>query len=224
MPAATALCYGCEHHDDTRPKLLDLFCCAGGAAVGYFRAGFCVIGVDINPQPNFPYKHHVADALEFLAKHWHEFAAVHASPTCQTRARVTAWRGSRDNHPDTLTPMLAALRELPILWVVENVMEAVTDGTLRPDFVLCGSMFGLRVRRHRAFETSWRALQLTPRCAHRRSDIPFEHKDERAFADAMGCTWMSKFEGRQAIPPDYTRHIGEQLIQQLAIPESEVSA
>lgn len=209
-------CHGCEHHTEARPKLVDLFSCAGGAAMGYFQAGFCVEGVDINPQPNYPFRHHQADAFTFLDAQWSRFTAAHASPTCQTRARVTAWRGSRDNHPDTLTPMLAALRSLPLPWVVENVMEAATDGTLRPDFVLCGSMFGLRIRRHRAFETSWRALQLTPRCAHRPDDLAFEHKDERAFADAMGCTWMSAKEGRQAIPPAYTRHIGEQLLAHLA--------
>lgn len=188
--------------------------------MGYFQAGFCVEGVDINPQPNYPFRHHVSDALTFLMSHWHKFAAAHASPTCQTRARVTAWRGSRDNHPDTLTPMLAALRGLPVPWVVENVMEAAMDGTLRPDFILCGSMFGLKVRRHRAFETSWTALQLTQGCTHGRDDIPFEHKDERAFADAMGCTWMTNREGRQAIPPAYTEWIGLQLLQQVEIREA----
>jgi hypothetical protein len=201
--------------------MADLFCCQGGAAVGYDRAGFDVVGVDIAPQPRYPFLFVQADAVEFLRRNWRHFDAVHASPTCQTRARVTRWRGRAEDHPDTLTPTLDALRELPIPWVVENVPEAVTDGSLRPDFVLCGSMFGLRVRRHRAFETSWNALQLTPGCSHSRGDIPFEHKDEAAFKKAMGCDWMTNLGGRQAIPPAYTEHIGQQLIQHLT---AEVAA
>jgi DNA (cytosine-5)-methyltransferase 1 len=200
----------------TRPRLLDAFCCEGGCSVGYERAGFEVEGVDLVPQPRYPFTFHQADALEFISEHWQDYDAIAASPTCQTRARVTAWRGSRDNHPDTLTPTLELLRTLPIPWVVENVTEAVTDGTLRPNYLLCGTMFGLPIRRHRAFETSWPALQLSPACHHRPSDLPFMHKGERAFADAMGCTWMTNRGGRQAIPPAYTEFIGAQLLDHLA--------
>lgn len=199
-----------------RPRLLDLFSCAGGAAMGYHQAGFDVIGVDIAPQPNYPFEFHQADALEFYAEHGHEFDAVHASPTCQTRCRATAWRGRREDHPDLLTPTLVMLRTVATQpWVVENVPEAAWDATMRPDYFLCGSMFGLPIRRHRVFETSWRPLQLTSRCAHRRRDLSFAHKDERAYADAMGCTWMSAHEGRQAVPPAYTEHIGTALFDQL---------
>jgi DNA (cytosine-5)-methyltransferase 1 len=198
-----------------RPRLLDLFCGAGGAATGYHRAGFDVVGVDIRPQPRYPFEVHQGDALEFLAEHGHEFDAIHASPTCQTRAAVTAWRGSRQNHPDTLTPTLEALRRLCAPWVVENVPEAALDGTLRPDLFLCGTMFGLRIQRHRVFELSWHPLQLTQPCGSHRLVQPFLHKDERAFADAMGCTWMSVKEARQAIPPAYTEYIGAQLIAHL---------
>lgn len=202
----------------SRPRLLDAFSCAGGAAKGYQRAGFHVTGVDIAAQPNYcGDEFHQADAVEFIAEHWAEFAAVHASPTCQTRARVTAWRGDRANHPDTLTPTLTLLRGLPVPWVVENVPEAVEDGTLRPDIVLCGSMFALPIRRHRAFETSWRPFTLMQPCQHRSDDLPFMHKGERAFADAMGCTWMSNREARQAIPPAYTEFIGAQLLEHLAV-------
>jgi hypothetical protein len=193
----------------SRPRLVDLFCSAGGATKGYQRAGFHVTGVDIRPQPNYCGDEFVqADALEFMAERWREFKAAHASPTCQTRARVTAWRGSREDHPDTLTPTLAMLRALPILWVVENVPEAAADGTLRPDLFLCGTMFGLSIKRHRVFETSRPVLQLTQPCGSHRHVLPFIHKNERAFADAMGCTWMSNKEARQAIPPAYTEYIG----------------
>lgn len=198
-----------------RPKLLDLYCCQGGAAMGYHLAGWDVTGVDIEPQPRYPFAFVQADALEYLAEHGHEYDAIHASPCCQGKAAVTDWRGSRADHPDLLAPTLAVLRPSPYLWVVENVPEAAADGTMRPDLWLCGSMFGLSVRRHRVFETSWRPLQLTPPCQHRRTDVPFGHKGERAFADAMGCTWMTNLGGRQAIPPAYTRYIGEQLLAQL---------
>lgn len=89
-----------------RPRLLDLFCCAGGAAVGYHRAGFEIVGWDINPQPNYPYEFHQGDALDVLADtaYLNTFDAIHASPTCQRKARVTAWRGRREDHPNTLTP------------------------------------------------------------------------------------------------------------------------
>lgn len=204
----------------TQPVLLDTFCCAGGTSMGYHRAGFRVVGVDKEPQKNYPFEFYRADAVEFIEQHGHEFDAITGSPPCQFAAAVSDWRGSRGNHlnliPETRSAMMATGRP----WVIENVPEAVRLGPLRPDFRLCGSMFGLRVRRHRVFETSWTALQLTQRCAHRRDAIPFEHKDERAFADAMGCTWMSANEGRQAIPPAYTEYIGEQLMHQVVSREA----
>lgn len=199
-----------------KPRLLDLFCGQGGASMGYWRAGFDVVGVDKMPQPRYPLDFRQADAFEYLADHWHEFDAVHASPTCQTRSRVTAWRGSRDNHPDTLTPILSMLKnEIKKPWVVENVVEAVSDGTLDADIVLCGTMFGLPIRRHRAFQSSSGFLVNTAWCAHTPDDIPFVHKGERAYADAMGCVWMTNLGGRQAIPPDYAEFIGAQLLERL---------
>jgi len=200
----------------TRPRLLDLFCCQGGAGKGYHDAGFEVVGVDITPQPRYPFEFHQADALTFLQDHGDEYDAIHASPTCQRKARVTAWRGNREDHPNTLTPMLSALRGMSTPWVVENVPEAGDE--LRPDFLLCGTQFGLQVRRHRIFERgNWDGYELLPPCScYRNPDLfAFEHKDERAFADAMGCTWMSSLGGRQAIPPAYTEWIGRQLLDHL---------
>lgn len=193
----------------TRPRLLDAYCGAGGATKGYQRAGFHVTGIDIAPQPRYCGDQFVqGDAIEYLREYGHEFDVVHASPTCQTRARVTKWRGRVENHPDTLSPTLVLLRSLSVPWIVENVMEAAWDGTLRPDFILCGSQFGLTIRRHRAFESSCAVAQLTAPCSHRHDDLPFMHKGERAFADAMGCTWMNNKEARQAIPPAYTEYLG----------------
>lgn len=197
----------------SRPRLLDLFCGAGGCSVGYHRAGFDVVGIDINPQPNYPYTFHRADALERLAdrEFLAGFDAIHASPTCQTFARVTAWRGDRANHPDLLTPTLELLAGYDLPWVVENVPEA----PIRRDYLLCGTQFGLNVRRHRAFmRGNWSAFELIAPCGCYRNTrlLPFEHKGERAFADAMGCDWMTNREGRQAIPPAYTTYIGAQLM------------
>ena len=189
----------------TRPRLLDLFCGAGGAAMGYHRAGFDIIGVDIEPQPNYPFTFRQADALTFPLD---GFDAIHGSPVCMTFARVTDVIGSRANHADTLTPLMERLAAADAPWVVENVPEA----PLRPDYLLCGSAFGLPVRRHRVFQTSWHGLQLTAPC-HHRNLLPFMHKGERAYADAMGCTWMTKKEGRQAIPPAYTEWVGSQLLE-----------
>jgi DNA (cytosine-5)-methyltransferase 1 len=190
-----------------RPRILDLFCGAGGAAVGYHRAGFDVVGVDIEPQPNYPFEFHQGDALTWPLD---GYDVIHASPVCLTFANVTNWRGNQDDHPDTLTPTLARFAGLAgtgVQWVVENVPEA----PLRADVILCGSQFGLPIKRHRIFQTSWDAFDLMPPCQHHRL-LPFMHKGERAYADAMGCTWMSNVEARQAIPPAYTEYIGGQLL------------
>jgi DNA (cytosine-5)-methyltransferase 1 len=192
------------------PRLLDLFSGPGGAARGYQLAGFHVVGVDYRPQPNYAGDEFIlADALEFpLAG----YDAIHASPPCPHYANVTRWRGNQDDHPDLLPPTRAKLlAEAAVPWVIENVPEA----TLRRDYLLCGSMFGLAVRRHRAFETSWRGFSLLPPCHHHADLLPFMHKGERAYADAMGCTWMTKEEARDAIPPAYTHYIGEQFLARL---------
>jgi hypothetical protein len=204
-----------------RPPLLDAYSCAGGAGFGYHLAGFDVTGLDNRPQPHYPFKFIQADALELLADRdfLAQFAAIHASPPCQHKARVTAWRGNRDDHPDLLTPTLALLAETDIPWIVENVPEA----GLRADYRLCGTQFGLPVRRHRDFQRgNWSAYELMPGCQCYRNPslLPFMHKGERAFAGAMGCTWMSKEEARQAIPPAMTEHIGRQLLEHLAAEES----
>lgn len=205
-----------------KPRHVEFYCGAGGAAMGYHRAGFEVTGVDLHPQPRFPFEFVQADALEllsdptFLAR----FDTIGAAPTCQSFAAVTDWRGSRDDHPDLLTPTLALLEHVDQPWVVENVPEAAEWGPLRADWLLCGTQFGLRVKRHRAFQAgNWTPpFELLPPChcrASRRGLIPFDHSDERAFADAMGCRWMTAHEGRQAIPPAYTEHIGRALLAHL---------
>lgn len=193
----------------SRLKGLDLFCGAGGATRGYQMAGFEMTGVDASEQPRYCGERFVrADALDFLRAHAYEYDFIHASPPCQHYANVTLWRGNPGNHPDLLAPTRELLEATGVPWVIENVERA----PMRPDYVLCGSHFGLKVRRHRWFETSWRGFSLMPRCDHR-GLLPFEHRGERAYADAMGCHWMTNREGRQAIPPAYTRFLAGELLK-----------
>ncbi|HZZ55713.1 MAG TPA: DNA cytosine methyltransferase [Trebonia sp.] len=185
--------------------LVDLYCGAGGATKGYQEAGYYVVGVDIEPQPSYcGDEFHQADAMSFDLG---GFDVIHAGPPCQRYARVTRWRGRAEDHPDLLGPTIERLKAQSTPWIVENVPEAIP----RPDLILCGSSFGLAVRRHRHFLTSWPSFGLMAPCSH--GDLlPFMHKAERAYADALGCEWMNKYEARQAIPPAYTKWIGTALM------------
>lgn len=202
----------------SRPKLLDLFCGAGGAAWGYYNAGFDVVGIDKNPQKNFPFPFIQKDVMDVFANEqdWikSEFDAVHASPPCQTYSIATHIQKTQANHDDLVAPVRDYLWQVGLPWVLENVPEAPTDG-----ITLCGSQFGLKVQRHRRFETSFTVNQQMPSCVHD-GLIPFNHKAERAYADAMGCTWMNKIEARQSIPPVYAEFMGTLLIKQIIEPET----
>jgi DNA (cytosine-5)-methyltransferase 1 len=151
----------------SRPRILDLFCGAGGASVGYHRAGFEVIGVDINPQPNYPFRFHQQDALEFLADNPaldERYDAIHASPPCQAHTPLKNLHGVRyaAKHLDLVGATRTALIATGLPWVMENVTQA----PLLDPVVLCGSMFDLPVRRHRAFEASFPLP--SPACNHKR--------------------------------------------------------
>lgn len=161
----------------SRPLLLDLFCGAGGAAMGYSRAGFEVVGVDIKPQPRYPFEFVHADALTVLRqldqgidigvtgkREWWDvtFDAIHASPPCQayTHAKHMGNRG-RDDHPDLLAPTRDLLKQAGLPYVIENV----PDSPMLEHVVLCGSSAGLPdLERHRWFETNWPLM--VPPCAH----------------------------------------------------------
>jgi DNA (cytosine-5)-methyltransferase 1 len=169
--------------------------------MGYHRAGFEVVGVDINPQPRYPFTFIRADAMTYPLD---GFDAVHASPVCLGYANVTAWRGDPAGHPRQLGPVIDQLAASGLPCVVENVPEALPAW----DDILCGTSFGLPVKRHRGFRyLNWPGFGMLSPCDHRKIR-PFAHKGERAYADAMGCTWMTKLEARQSIPPAYTQHIG----------------
>jgi C-5 cytosine-specific DNA methylase len=185
--------------------VLDLFCGAGGAGMGYHRAGYAVFGVDNQVQPHYPFPFHCGDALAFLSRHGRDFDLIHASPPCQRYATVTKWTGRQARHPDLVATTRRGLELAGVPWVIENVVTS----PLRPDLLLCGSMFGLPVKRHRVFETSSPITPPRGRCDHV-DLLPFMHKNERAYADAMECLWMSNLDSRQAIPPAYTHYIGGQ--------------
>jgi hypothetical protein len=191
-----------------KPRLLDLYSGAGGAARGYQMAGFHVTGVDIKAQPRYCGDEFIqGDALEYLEAHGHEYDAIHASPPCQAYANVTRWRGDQSDHPELVLPTIELLKATGKPWAVENVEGA----PFTPDLILCGSMFGLPIKRHRWFLTSWGAFDMLMACNHK-GILPFMHKGERAFADAMGCYWMNNREGREAIPPAFTNYIGRHLL------------
>jgi DNA (cytosine-5)-methyltransferase 1 len=206
-----------------KPRLLDLFCGAGGCSVGYSRAGFGVVGVDKQPMPRYPFEFHQGDALEYLANvDPSTFDAIHASPPCQafTTAQVIHGR----EHADLLTPCRELLEQTGLPYVIENVPGA----PMRRDLVLCGSMFGLEdmgagLQRHRWFEFGgpWHPGFLVPPCQHKRQTISvFGHGGHvyhgvESWRRVMGIDWMSRDELAQAIPPDYTEFIGRGLIEHL---------
>lgn len=102
-------------------RLLDLFCCSGGASVGYSRAGFEVVGVDIEPQPDYPFEFHQSDAIEFVKEHGHEFDFIHASPPCQSQSAITKGTNKGRVYPDFIPETRAALDALGKPYVIENV-------------------------------------------------------------------------------------------------------
>lgn len=190
-------------------RVLDACCGAGGLSMGYWLAGFDVTGVDLHPMPNYPFPFVQADAVQYVADHGHEYDLIHGSWPCERYANVTKWRGNPDDHPDLIPVGRQVMQATGRPWAIENVPEA----PIRPDYLLCGSQFGLQVKRHRAFETSWHGGgDLVAPCWHPRTLLPFGHKGERAYADAMGCTWMTNREARKAVPPAYSQWIAEQFL------------
>lgn len=188
--------------------------------MGYSRAGFEVVGVDIVAQKHYPFEFHEADALKYLSEHWQEFDVIHASPPCQKWSRTSAMRRAyaAEHYKDWLTPTRKALSCLSLPWVIENVPGAPGPWDLR----LCGTMFGLRgrspIHRHRLFQASF-TLSLPPfACSHieRAMNIysfgQARNGTEREFCDAMGVTWAPTDIAMEAIPPAYTEHVGKQLM------------
>lgn len=212
-----------------RPKLLDLFCGAGGAAMGYYRAGFDVVGVDIKPMPRYPFEFHQADALEYCREYGAEFDAIHASPPCQRYSIAQNASKNSSAHPDLIDPVREILLSIGVPYVIENVKGA----PLIDAAVLCGLSFGLNVRRHRLFETSFFFLTPPDQCRNEDYYVIFGHEcrsrvrvasdpkgtrcgkrnDISVGRDAMGIQWMNRAELSEAIPPAYTEFIGAHLLK-----------
>lgn len=205
--------------------MLDLFSGAGGAGMGYHRAGFEVVGVDLEPQPHYPFEFHQADALTFPLG---GFDAVHASPPCHDHSSIS---DEDDGTGWLLAATVVRLQASGLPWVCENVVgpNVKMSGWW---FVLCGSMFDMKVRRHRRFGSSH--LMLPPACRHAEQGRPFTitgdggacesahslKPNARDFWQYMDMSWM---EGKppygvaQAIPPAYTSWIGLQLREHLSV-------
>lgn len=190
--------------------------------MGYARAGFEVVGVDLQPQPNYPFEFVQGDALQFAWKFAHEFDVVHSSPPCQRYSIMTQRWGTEDQHPDLIAPVREMLKEVGVPYVIENV----PGSPLIEPVVLCGSMFDLKVRRHRWFESD-QSID-TPICNHQRQGRVIgvygntggsSKRDGITFGgvatwrEAMGIDWMTAKELREAIPPAYTEHIGRELLK-----------
>lgn len=218
-----------------RPLILDLFCGAGGSAMGYHRAGFDIIGVDIEPQPNYPFEFIHGDALDyasFVRLDGRPIAARHASPPCQSSSALTKGtnRLSRAHlHESLIEPTRDALEKSNLPYVIENVQGA----KVRRDLTLCGEMFGLDVIRHRYFECSFPVvapahIRHRGRVAGWRHGEYFDGPYKAVYGDgggkgtiaewraAMDIDWMStKLELAESIPPAYTAYVGAQLLTHL---------
>jgi DNA (cytosine-5)-methyltransferase 1 len=210
-----------------RPKALDLFCGAGGASMGLYRAGFDVTGVDWVNQPRYPFKFRMANALHYPLE---GFDFIWASPPCQGYMQCGMIWKTRENYPKLVEPIRERLRASSTPYVIENVPGA----PVRRDLVLCGTMFGLGVRRHRLFEADgWLAPFVPMTCDHgraitgvyghghgkggawRKGKRPMLPSSAEVWRREMGIDWMTSAEITQAIPPAYSEFIGKQAMRVL---------
>lgn len=224
------LCLSAWRHG--APWLLDLFCGAGGSAVGYWRAGFNVVGVDILPQRRYPFTFVQADALAVLAGQIANvgilnFAVVHASPPCQFYSNTQRIRNNK--HPDLIGRVRRMLQPLGVPYVIENVMGA--RGRMVEPILLCGSMFPeLHTYRHRLFESSMDLVPPPhPKHRYKQTKMGRAPRNEEfmhvvgnfsgvpAARHAMDISWMTRDELKEAIPPPYTTCLGRQIRKELSV-------
>jgi DNA (cytosine-5)-methyltransferase 1 len=223
--------------DLTRPLIADFYCGAGGAGAGYERAGFRVVGIDVKPQPHFPFEFIEHDAIELMDS-WlagennyglelGDFAAWTGSPPCDDFTKARRMTGIDHGTAWLLPATRERFEKSGLPWVIENV----DDAPLRPDLIVCGCMVGLpRLKRERWFETSWHAFDLRPVCYHPQPAIPVlghgvtSHYRKKhgspTIAErrkAMGISWMNRDELALAIPPAYTEYVGGLLMEELRL-------
>lgn len=201
-------------------RALDLFCGAGGASMGMNRAGFEVVGVDIVPQPHYPFEFRQGNALEADVS---GFDLIWASPPCQAYTQAAAsQRNAGKKYPDLMAATREKLESSGIPFIIENTPGA----PMRVDIVLCGSMFDLRLIRHRWFECSFPVFRLFPHCIHHPNPVVATGHGTPTWSrkrnggkcyeigevrDAMGIHWMNRNELSQAIPPDYSEFLCQQI-------------
>lgn len=210
---------------EKRPLILDLFCGAGGASVGYKRAGFQVVGVDIAPQPNYPCFFIQMNALDCDYEFLSLFDVIHASPPCQAYSVASAVARKQGKvYPDLVHPT----RRMLIASGKPYIMENVPPAPMRPDICLDGSMFDLGVIRRRIFETNIPDIPIYPKPSSVEGTViegdyvtvagKGGGSGSRLKVDweaAMGIDWMSKKELTEAIPPAYTKWIGKEALLRL---------
>lgn len=218
--------------------------------MGYHLAGFDIIGADIAPQPHYPFEFHQDDALHVLdtllaGEAWQgyildDFDAIHASPEC--KAYTDCNLSPKEKYQMLIGDVRQRLQRSGKLYIIENVRGAKKH--MQANVMLCGSMFGLPMQRHRLFETNMPQLLTPPKpCDHRKATIAvYGHsvwdsslpgtprKDGRNRPDsvpisvgrkAMGIDWMNIEELAEAIPPAYTQWLGTQLLSALNTEDSE---
>jgi hypothetical protein len=219
-----------------KPKLLDLFCCGGGASRGYHAAGFDVTGVDIKRQPNYPFKFVRADALEYVREHGHLYDAIHASPPCQGYSPHVSSAGSKwvptegKNEPRLIGPCRDLLLATGKPFVIENVVGARDD--MRISLKLCGTMFGLPISRHRLFESNvWIEQPQVHSCRGVAKKFAaakgWSYRDMSVTGKGRGAgtadRWkeilgippseiLTQHQLAECIPPAYAEHIGRYLM------------
>lgn len=225
-----------------RPRLLDLFCCEGGAAMGYHRAGFDVVGIDLERRGHrYPFEFIQADAIAYVLEHGHEYDAIHASPPCQLYS-VTHNAHNSKKHPDLVDPTRDAILSTGKPYIIENVPGA----PLIDPITLCGAAFDLTatdidgtalvLRRHRLFESNVWLWPVECACLIYKdlgyrvagaygngSETPEAAKIRQGGytpkpavrAELLGIDWMTRNGLSQSIPPAYTQYLGEQLIEHL---------
>lgn len=213
-----------------KPRLLDTFCAAGGTSMGFSLAGFEVVGVDISPQPNYPFEFHQGDAIEFIREHGHEFDVIAGSPPCQSYLNLGAVNrklGRTYDHPD----LVEATREAMVATELPYVIENVENAPLIDPVKICGTGLNRPLRRHRLFESNVPLVGVP--CAHSRFTekkywTGWRPKGETRLStvvqvygnaggtehwpDAMGIDWMTNKEMIEAVPPSYTLHVGAQIM------------
>lgn len=222
-----------------KPKLLDLFSGAGGCTRGYQQAGFYVVGVDIKEQFRYVGEEFIqADVMEWLpaaiaSGYVEQFDVIHASPPCQAHSILGNMPNvDPESHDDLIEPARRLLKKIGKPYIIENVIGAPLESPIR----LCGSSFGLRVQKHRLFELSH--FVLAPPCQHywqdsdpiytvrnhgqhRKTGVCYVFGNGTGKGDdwsgAMGINWMTRTELSQAIPPAYTRWLGNQLLEKLGL-------